>query len=61
MPALRLLSVVLDITLDPIGGVAVVAGNAICALPVPVATTALAVARPVIYYDVKLMSLFGGL
>ena len=61
MPAFCLLSVVLNITFDPIGGVAVVAGNAICAFPVPVATTALAVARPVIYYDVKLICLFGGL
>ena len=48
MPALRLLSVVFGVTFYPVGGVAVVARYAFRALPVPVATSALAKAGPTV-------------
>ena len=49
MPALHLLSVVFAVTFYPVGGVAVVARDAFRALPVSVATSAMAEARPTIH------------
>ena len=48
MPALHLLSVVFDVTFDPVGGVAVVARDALRAFPVSIATSALTKARPTV-------------
>ena len=47
MPALHLLSVMFNVAFYAIGRVADVAGDAFCALPVAVATGALAIARPI--------------
>ena len=48
MPALHLLSVVFDVTFYAVGGAAVVARDAFRALPVSVATSALAKAGPTV-------------